>query len=134
MDALASLDDSARLRELTERLEQPTRWKQQRVRGLRVMGADQDLLRAISRGEFNIHGLRNRDLQPYLYHSACDSAQEGRQRSAAVGRKLRLLRAHGLIEKLSHTHRYQLTEFGRLAITAILAAQQATVTYLTKAA
>jgi hypothetical protein len=134
LDALASLDDSARLQELTEKLEQPTRWKQQRMRGLRVLGADQVLLQAISRGEFNIHGFRNRDLQPHLYNSACGSAEEGRRRSAAVGRKLRLLRAHGLIEKLSHTHRYQLTESGRLAITAILAAQQATVTYLTKAA
>ena len=134
LDALASLDDSARLRELSERLERPTRWKQQRARGLRVLGPDQDLLQAISRGEFNIHGFRNRDLQPYLYKLACDFPEESRRRSAAVGRKLRLLRAHGLIEKLSHTHRYQLTQFGRLAITAILAAQQATVTYLTKAA
>lgn len=134
LDALASLDDSARLQELTERLERPTRWKQQRVRGLRVLGPDQDLLQAISRGEFNIHGFRNRDLHPYLYESAAGSTEEGRRRSAAVGRKLRMLRAHGLIEKLSHTHRYQLTEFGRLAVTAILAAQQATVTYLTKAA
>ena len=83
---------------------------------------------------FAINGFRNRDLQPYLYQSACSSPEECRRRSAAVGRKLRLLRAHGLIEKLSHTHRYQLTDFGRLAITAILAAQQATVTYLTKAA
>lgn len=134
LDALASLDDSARLQELTEKLEQPTRWKQQRMRGLRVLGADQVLLQAISRGEFNIHGFRNRDLQPYLYNSAGSSSVERRRHSAAVGRKLRLLRAHGLIEKISHTHRYQLTEFGRLAITAILAAQQATVTYLTKAA
>lgn len=134
LDALGSLEDSTRLQELTEKLEQPTRWKQQRMRGLRVLGVDQVLLQAISRGEFNIHGFRNRDLQPHLYNSACGSAEEGRRRSAAVGRKLRLLRAHGLIEKLSHTHRYQLTESGRLAITAILAAQQATVTYLTKAA
>ena len=134
LNALASLDDSARLQELTERLEQPTRWKQQRIRGLRVLGADQVLLQAVSRGEFNLHGFRNRDLQPHLYSSACPAAKECRRRSAAVGRKLRILRAHGLIEKLPHTHRYQLTEFGRLAITAILAAQQATVTYLTKAA
>jgi hypothetical protein len=134
LDALASVDDSTRLRELTEKLEQPTRWKHQRMRGLRVLGADQILLQAISRGEFNIQGFRNRDLQPYLYNSLGSSTEERRRQSAAVGRKLRLLRAHGLIEKISHTHRYQLTEFGRLAVTAILAAQQATVTYLTKAA
>ena len=134
LDALASLDDGARLQELTETLERPTRWKQQRVRGLRVFGEDQDLLQAISRGEFNLNGFRNRDLQPYLYSTPCISEEETRRRSAATGRKLRLLRAHGLIAKLPHTHRYQLTEYGRLAITALLAARQATVAYLTKAA
>lgn len=134
LDALASLDDSARLHELTEKLERPTGWKKQRMRGLRVFGQDQDLLQAISRGEFNLNGFRNRDLQPYLYSTSCVSGEQSRCRSAATGRKLRLLRAHGLIEKLPHTHRYQLTEYGRLAITAILAARQATVAYLTKAA
>jgi hypothetical protein len=34
----------------------------------------------------------------------------------AISRKLRLLRAHGLIHKLPHTHRYQVTENGRLIL------------------
>jgi hypothetical protein len=134
LDALASLDDSTRLQELTERLERPTRWKQQRMHGLGVLGADQGLLQAISRDEFNLHGFRNRDLQSHLYNTPCVSTEEGRRRSAATGRKLRLLRAHGFIEKLPHTHRYRLTGYGRVAISTILAAQQATVAYLTKAA
>lgn len=133
LDALASLDDSTRLYELTEGLEQPTTWKQKPVRGLRVLGSDRALLEAVGRGEFNLHGFRNRDLRSRLYPTSPEPDQR-RQRSAATSRKLRLLRAHKLIKKLPHTHRYVLTEFGRLAITAILAARQATVSQLTKAA
>jgi hypothetical protein len=42
-------------------------------------------------------------------------------------RKLRLLRAHGIIRKVSGTYRYQLTETGRKAITALLTALRSTV-------
>ena len=71
--------------------------------------------------------LRNRDLQPLLYPTAARSKREQRSRSAAVGRTLRLLRAHGLIGKLSHTHRYQVTEEGRQILNAILLAHRVTV-------
>jgi hypothetical protein len=40
-----------------------------------------------------------------------------------VTRKFRLLRAHGLIEKIPKTHRYMVTDHGRKAITALLAAR-----------
>jgi len=43
---------------------------------------------------------------------------------AAVGRRLRLLRAHGLIAKVSKTHRYVVTQRGRCVITALMAARQ----------
>jgi hypothetical protein len=42
-----------------------------------------------------------------------------------VGRQLALLRGHGLIRKVSRTHRYLVTEKGRRVITALLAAQRA---------
>jgi hypothetical protein len=40
---------------------------------------------------------------------------------------LALLRAHGLIRKVSGTHRYQITERGRRIITALLSARNADV-------
>ena len=49
----------------------------------------------------------------------------------AVGRQLRLLRAHGLIKKVSGTHRYVVTDKGRRVFTALLAARQADVHQLT---
>lgn len=134
LDALASLDDNTRLEELTQKLEHPTQWNGKRVRALRVFGEDTPLLAAVSDGAFTLNGFRNRDLQPLLYQTPAATPQQSRQRSAAVTRKLRMLRAHGLIKKVQHTHRYLLTDSGRKAITAILAARHATVAQLTKAA
>src|SRR5258708_5157353 len=54
-----------------------------------------------------------------IYHYRIDPEwgwMNARQRSAAVSRKLRLLRAHGVIQKVSKTDRYQVTPAGRLAI------------------
>ncbi len=62
------------------------------------------------------------------------SHQQKRRRSAAVSRKLRLLRAHGLIQKVPKTHRYQVTSHGRLAITAILTMDRTSIALLNKAA
>ena len=40
---------------------------------------------------------------------------------------LRLLRAHGLINKISRTHRYQVTERGRLLTAALRATRDANI-------
>ena len=90
------------------------------VRGLRPWGDDHALLLALNRGEFVIHGMRNRDLQKLLYAGEAESPRERRRRSAAIGRKLRMLRFHGLIKKVNQTHRYQVTDAGRTIIVAVL--------------
>jgi hypothetical protein len=133
-EALASVDDTRRLEELTHNLERASQWHGRPVRGLRVLGEDNRLLLAVSRGEFNLNGFRNRDLQRLLYDTQPADSAEGKRRCAAMSRKLRMLRAHGLIKKVPHTHRYLLTHYGRVAITAISAAQHATVAQLSKAA
>ena len=70
-----SIDDSATVEELVRRLEQPVKWKGGRVRGLRLFQtADANLLAAISRGEFTINGLRNRDLQALLWGEGAQSS------------------------------------------------------------
>jgi hypothetical protein len=88
-------------------------------------------LQAVSRGEFALTGFRNRDLRAIFFPRAGHSPEEARRRAARVSRKLRLLRAHGLITKITGTHRYQLTATGRKAITAILTALRSTVRQLT---
>jgi hypothetical protein len=131
LDAFASVDDDLTLDELIRRLGQPKQWKGRRVRALRPLGDDSPLLEAVSRGEFTLHGFRNRDLQAIFFPRAAPAPEEARRRSAWVTRKLRLLRAHGLITRITGTHRYQLTVSGRKAITAILTALRSTVRQLT---
>jgi DNA-binding HxlR family transcriptional regulator len=47
-----------------------------------------------------------------------------------VSRKLRLLRAHGIIQKVSRTQRYRLTQRGQLLTAALFAARNAALKQL----
>jgi hypothetical protein len=106
-----------------------------RVRALNPLaGDDAALLTAVSRHEFLINGLRNRDLRRLLYGGEPATAAERKRQSAAVTRQLRLLRGHGLIHKVPKTHRYVVGETGRKAITALLAAREASVEELSRCA
>lgn len=82
------------------------------------------LFQIVTRGEFNVNGFRNRDLQALLYDAPAQSPEELRRRSSRVTRQLRMLRAHGLVKKVSHTHRYTLTDKGRQILPAILTANR----------
>jgi hypothetical protein len=106
-----------------------------RVRALNPLAPeDAALLEHVSRHEFIHNGLRNRDLRQRLFGESPVEPGEQRKRSAATTRKLRLLRAHGLIEKIPHTHRYMVSEHGRKTITALLAARNTSTEQLTSAA
>ena len=109
--------------------------KGRRARALNPF-ADDDavLLAAAARHEFCINGLRNRDIRRLLYPVPTEQVQEQRRRSAAVTRKLRLLCAHGLIERVPKTHRYLVTPIGRQKITAVLALRNTSIDDLIKTA
>jgi hypothetical protein len=131
LDAFATVDDSTTLDQLLQRLEQPRQWRGRRVRALRPLADDRALLSAINHGEFAINGFRNRDLRAIFFPQTTDDKKELRRRSAWISRKLRLLRAHALITKITATHRYQLTSHGRKTIVAILSALRSTLAQLT---
>jgi hypothetical protein len=105
---LSSLDDpSAGERDL-QRLSQPRVGTSPAVKGLNFFSPmDQELLRTLQLGEFNIHGWRRADLTSKLQITP-----------AAMTRQLRRLRWLGLIKKVTHTYRYYLTRLGRAAIAA----------------
>lgn len=133
--ALASVDDTTSLGELTAGLCRPAKYNGRRVRPLNPHApADAALLEAISRGEFTLNGFRNRDLRQLLFTAAPIAKPEQKRRAAATSRKLALLRAHHLIRKLPHTHRYHLTDAGRIAVTALISARNASTQALTKLA
>lgn len=127
LKALASADTSATVGELVQKVCRPVKKQGRRARALRPLDPDDArLLEVVSRADFVIAGLRNRDLRAALYGPDVKDVQESRRRSAAVSRKLSLLRAHGLLTKVRGAHRYHVTKTGRELITAILAARAAT--------
>jgi len=120
LNALASVDDSRSVEELTAGIQEPALLKGRRVRGLRPWGEDHQLLTAINQGDYLINGFRNRDLQKALYAGEAQTPVDRRRRCSAVSRKLRMLKAHGLIQKVYKTHRYQVTESGRTILLTVL--------------
>ena len=113
-------------------IQKPLRRKGRRVRAFRPLADDGVLLQAINHGEFTINGFRNRDLQALLFSKPACSRQEKRRRSAAISRKLRMLREHGLLKKVSRTHRYHVTAQGRSIIAAVLTVKRTTVAQLNR--
>jgi hypothetical protein len=127
LNALAGVDDSRSVEELTADIQKQVQWSNRKVRGLRPWAEDKELLTAINQGDFLINGFRNRDLQKALYASEAQSKADQRRRSSATSRKLRLLRAHGLIQKVPRTHRYQVTDCGRTILIAVLTVARTSV-------
>ena len=89
MDALASVDDTRRLEELTAHLERSTQCQGRPIRGLRVLGEDNPLLLAVNRGQFSLNAFRNRDLQWLLYGGQKLLPAQAKCRSATKSKKLR---------------------------------------------
>jgi hypothetical protein len=140
LDTLATVKVDKSLQQILHPLTQPVELGGRRVRGLRPWAEpDVTLLETIARGEFIANGFRNRDLVPLLYPSHADSGiaddkDHRRKASGKVTRLLRLLRAHQLIEKVEGTHRYLVTDRGRTAIAAVIAAQRASLAKLQQCA
>jgi hypothetical protein len=84
---------------------------------------EQKLFRAVLRGEHHVNGFRNRDVQAVLFPSPVRQEREQRRRTAHVSRLLHLLRAHGLIAKIPHSHRYRVTAKGEALMNAALYAR-----------
>jgi hypothetical protein len=134
LESLATIEDKTPLGELVAPVCRRVRWHGRPARALNPLATeDAQLLAAVNRGEFAINGFRNRDLRCLLYTTTDDARQQRRQ-SAAITRKLRLLRAHGLLRKIPKTHRYQISAQGQETIVALLAARAANTATLSKAA
>jgi hypothetical protein len=133
VEALAATAETRTVRELAEpltrRVPEPRRGAgpaTRYVRGLNPLAElDAALLTAISDPRWMVQGLRNRDLVAALYPTPSDDPGERRRRSARVTRLLRLLRAHGLLDKIPGSHRYQVGAEARARIQALLACRNA---------
>jgi uncharacterized membrane protein len=92
-----------------ERLEKITSSKSENNRnykGFNFFNADDlTILMAIVRGEFNINGFRNKNMQKLLGFSG-----------GKISRLIKRLRVHGLIKKAADSYKYYLTKIGKETI------------------
>lgn len=126
LDALAVVEHPAPCARIFDGVAAPILAGGRRVRSLRIGDAnDLALLRAVARGEFVTAGFRNRDLRQLLSSGApAGSHAERSGFMASIGRRIRILRAHGLVRRIPKTHRYQITEKGRLLASALCATRE----------
>jgi hypothetical protein len=123
MDALGLLSTGRSLGDLVNPLCQSMIYHGRPVRGLRPWRADERaLLAAVARPEWNLTGFRNRHLVALLCPQSPDLIRAARR----IHRLIRILRAHGLLAKLPHTNRYQLSPLGKEVTAAILQTQSLT--------
>ena len=135
LDNLAIVADPTSIKDLLDPITKPAKIGGKRVRALRPWSKDDlDLLTAVARGEFLIQGFRNRDLLPLLYAMPSQDQKEHRRRSARISRLLRMLRAHGLIQKVERTHRYLVTKSGAATISALLGVRELPLSAIKQAA
>jgi hypothetical protein len=114
LDALSVVGESTPSHHLLDPVSQRVVHHGRSYRALRPISPQEaPLLRVVLRGEFLIHGFSNRDLRAGPGGDADPDPVHRRRASARVTRQLRLLRAHGLIKKVPHTHTYRITHKGK---------------------
>ena len=124
LDALAVVEQHRASRQHLDRVSNPVPYRRRRRRGLNLLHRlEQQLFRAVLRGEYYLNGIRNRDLAEHLFGLAPTDLAERKRRTTRVCRLLQLLRAHGLIAKVPHAHRYRVTDKGHNIMNAALLAR-----------
>jgi hypothetical protein len=101
---LSSIDDPTPGVKALSKISEPVEEREHRYRGFNLFDdEDQTLFEVLCRGEFLIHGFRNRSLRQYLKQF----------RPSQISRLLKRLRLHGIIKKVGNTYKYYLTQLGR---------------------
>jgi hypothetical protein len=135
LQAMASVDDTSPLGELTARLGQRVKRGGHQVRTINPFApGNATLIETISRDEFVINGVRNKDLRRFLFADA-DAAKEAQRRYAAAAmRPIALLRARRLVRKVSGSHRYHyhLSAKFRVILTVLISVRNVVTKVLTK--
>jgi len=135
-DALAAAQVQEKLKEVVAGACNRIVKKGKRYRGLNPwQNEDYRLLVFLARGENAINGFRNQHLRKWLYPELEQSPPDERKKVCSrVTRRIRLLRAHGLIRKVPRANRYVLTAKGRKFSVALLTVSALDIKELTEMA
>lgn len=113
LDALAIVHDPQPTRRLLDRVCDRVRYRERTCRPLNPLSTrDQQLFRAVLRGEHALRGFAAKDVARELGYGRSDDPTVRRRQGARISRLLQLLRAHGLIAKIPNTRRYRATSKG----------------------
>jgi hypothetical protein len=109
LEFLSAIEDTSSGERDLARLSEPQCEGDRTIKGLNFFErAEQKLLRALQRPEFNIHGMRRANLTPFVPELS----------PSRLSRQLHRLRSLGLIKRVTRSYRYYLTRLGRSAIAA----------------
>ena len=122
LDALSVVGETTPSHRLLDPVSRPITKLGHRYRALRPISPDDSrILQAILYGEGLIRGFTNRDLQASLFNHKPSNSREVRCRAGWVCRKLKLLRAHGLVCKVPKRNLYRINQRGHeVATTALI--------------
>jgi DNA-binding HxlR family transcriptional regulator len=109
LEFISALDDSsAGIRHL-HKISKTVAENERSYRGFNFFDDDdQSLFEILTRGEFNISGMRNADLRRFLPGKT----------TPHISRTLKRLRVHGLLKRAGSTYKYYLTRLGRVVLLA----------------
>jgi len=131
LEALAVVEIASPAHKLLDAVSRPVTKDERPYRALRPMSrSEAAVFAAVLGGQFFLKGFTNRDLRNRLGLCGSVDPPERRRQSGRMTRQLRLLRAHGLIRKVSGTRYYRVTPKGQQIMTAALKLRAADVTKL----
>jgi hypothetical protein len=135
LNALSAVDDpTAAFREL-DRICEPAKKGNARYRPLNPLRQNDRLLfEAVIRGEHHLHGFKACEIAKLLGIILVSDPRKRKRQAAFISRKLRLLRAHGLIARCGKSRRYRTTEMGVRHMNAAIALHSDTLPQLLKMA
>lgn len=121
LDALGAIADERVIGTIFDEVSKRRTKDGRTVRPLRLNDVEEIArLEALVSGEFALAGFTNKDVRTRLRQSKSEPTPTDQKReSARISRWFRLLRDHGLIQKVQKTYRYKLTDRGRTLITAL---------------
>jgi hypothetical protein len=135
LQALAVVGEETPSHRILDSVSTPVYKHGQRYRALRPASPEEArLFAAILAGEHLLADLTNRQLRLCLFAVPARDQKERFRRSAFISRQLRLLRAHGLIQKLPKRRRYRVTPHGQIVMTTALSFRQTDVALLKREA
>ena len=134
LDALSVVGDHEPSHRHFDAVCKPVYKNKRRYRALRPIAPDESkLFESILHGEFLLRGFRNADLRALLFDET-KSKMERRRNIGKTSRLIRLLRVHGLIQKVSKTRLYRITYKGQLLMSTSLTFRNSNISLLQNAA